>query len=226
MPRGQCTLPADDAGRILDRLAGLEQVIRPDDIRQSLTATGRVSTRELRVDLRDHPLGGPRDGVVDRSADPAGLQARPTAPRGRGVAGPLQPLHGPAAAGGGAGAASVQPGRPTLARPETPGAFYRGLRLMGIDGVVLDVPDSPANAAAFGRPPPGRAATAPSPRSKAQPGRVGDPCRGRLRREALRRQRAGDGRRVAPPPDPGDAPASGPGFLQLRTVAGSDRDGR
>jgi len=44
MPRGQCTLPADEAGRILDRLAGLEQVIRPEDIRQSLTATGRVST--------------------------------------------------------------------------------------------------------------------------------------------------------------------------------------
>ena len=45
MSRGQCTLSADDAGRILDRLAGLEQVIRPDDIRQALTATGRVSTR-------------------------------------------------------------------------------------------------------------------------------------------------------------------------------------
>ena len=39
-----------------------------------------------------------------------------------------------------------------LARPETPGAFYRGLRLMGIDGTVFDVPDSAANAAAFGRP--------------------------------------------------------------------------
>ena len=39
-----------------------------------------------------------------------------------------------------------------LARPETPGAFYRGLRLMGIDGTVFDVPDSEANAAAFGRP--------------------------------------------------------------------------
>ena len=39
-----------------------------------------------------------------------------------------------------------------LARPETPGAFYRGLRLMGIDGVVFDVPDSDLNAGAFGRP--------------------------------------------------------------------------
>jgi hypothetical protein len=39
-----------------------------------------------------------------------------------------------------------------LARPDTPGAFYRGFRLMGLDGVVLDVPDSAANAAAFDRP--------------------------------------------------------------------------
>ena len=38
-----------------------------------------------------------------------------------------------------------------LARPETPGAFYRGLRLMGLDGTVYDVPDSEANAATFSR---------------------------------------------------------------------------
>jgi hypothetical protein len=45
MPLGQCTLPADEAGRILDRLAGLEQVISPDLIRQALAETGRVSRR-------------------------------------------------------------------------------------------------------------------------------------------------------------------------------------
>jgi Transposase DDE domain len=38
-----------------------------------------------------------------------------------------------------------------LATPDTPGAFYHGFRLMGCDGTVVDVPDSPANAAAFGR---------------------------------------------------------------------------
>jgi hypothetical protein len=37
-----------------------------------------------------------------------------------------------------------------LATPATPGAFDRGLRLMGIDGSVFDVPDSEANAV-FGR---------------------------------------------------------------------------
>lgn len=38
-----------------------------------------------------------------------------------------------------------------MATPETPGAFLFGLRLMAIDGTVEDVPDTPANEAAFGR---------------------------------------------------------------------------
>lgn len=39
-----------------------------------------------------------------------------------------------------------------LASPDTPGAFRFGLRLMAIDGATLSMPDSPANARAFGRP--------------------------------------------------------------------------
>lgn len=39
-----------------------------------------------------------------------------------------------------------------LGRPETPGAFYRGLRLMALDGFTIDLPDTPANDRAFGRP--------------------------------------------------------------------------
>jgi hypothetical protein len=38
-----------------------------------------------------------------------------------------------------------------LAKPDTPGAFYHGLRLIGCDGTVGDAPDSPANATAFHR---------------------------------------------------------------------------
>ena len=44
--------------------------------------------------------------------------------------------------------AAVRP----LATPATQGAWYRGWRLLSLDGTTLDVPDSPANAAAFGRP--------------------------------------------------------------------------
>jgi hypothetical protein len=48
-----------------------------------------------------------------------------------------------------------------IARPmathQTVGAFYRGWRLMGLDGSTLDLTDTPANARAFGRPGTGRA---------------------------------------------------------------------
>jgi len=38
-----------------------------------------------------------------------------------------------------------------LGTAETPGAFYRGRRLLAIDGTTIDVADTPANAAVFGR---------------------------------------------------------------------------
>jgi hypothetical protein len=38
-----------------------------------------------------------------------------------------------------------------MATPQTRGAFLFGLRLMALDGTVEDVPDTPANAAYFGR---------------------------------------------------------------------------
>jgi hypothetical protein len=43
-----------------------------------------------------------------------------------------------------------------LARLDTPGAFYAGLRLMAIDGFALDLPDRPALDRVFGRPKNGR----------------------------------------------------------------------
>jgi hypothetical protein len=45
----------------------------------------------------------------------------------------------------------VEVARP-LATQATKGAWYRGLRLMALDGTTFDVPDTPANVAAFGRP--------------------------------------------------------------------------
>ena len=43
-----------------------------------------------------------------------------------------------------------------LATPATPGAFYRGLRLVSLDGTTFDVADTPDHAAHFGRPGSGR----------------------------------------------------------------------
>ena len=47
-----------------------------------------------------------------------------------------------------------------LAAEGLPGAFYRGWRLVSLDGSVLDVADTPENDAAFGRPGSGRGAGA------------------------------------------------------------------
>jgi len=47
-----------------------------------------------------------------------------------------------------------------LAEITTPGAFYRDLRLMALDGFVVDLPDRPALARIFGRPQSGRSAGA------------------------------------------------------------------
>lgn len=152
MPRGQCTLPADEMGRILDRLAGLDQVIRPQDIRQALEAAGRISTRScvltdevifrvvlamgLLTDLPIRQVFKHARRLREGEQSPARSNLC-MARRRLGVA-PLRHLFDRVA-------------RP-IARRETPGAFYHGFRLMGIDGTVLDVYDSPANSAAFGRP--------------------------------------------------------------------------
>jgi hypothetical protein len=152
MPQGQCTLPADEAGRILDKLAGLEKVIGPEAIRQALRATGRVNPRRCLLThevvlwvvlamglLTELPIRqvfkfARRLRPGEKSPDRSSLCV---ARQRLGVA-PVRQLF----------AQVVRP----LAQPDTPGAFYQGLRLMGIDGVVFDVPDSAANAATFGRP--------------------------------------------------------------------------
>ena len=47
-----------------------------------------------------------------------------------------------------------------LALPATAGAFYRGMRLMAVDGFVLDIPDTVDNDRVFGRPQSGRSRSA------------------------------------------------------------------
>lgn len=148
---GQALGPVD-----LQRLAGLQQFIGPDGLRQVLRETGRRNRSHCRLThevmlwvvlamglLTDLPLR-----EVFRHA--ARLR-------------PGQRLFGRAAlcrARQRLGVAPVrrlfqQVVRP-LAHPDRPGGYYRGWHLVGIDGTVLDVPDSPANARVFGRPTGGR----------------------------------------------------------------------
>lgn len=151
-------LPADDAGRVLDRLAGLEQVIPLEALRQALLASGRWNKRDCVLThevvlwvvlamgvLTDLPIRQvfkharrlrPEEATPDRSAL---CQAR----QRLGVE-PLRYLF-------------RQVVRPLATPARTPSAFYKGLRWVGIDGVVMDVPDTAANATAFGRPTAGAA---------------------------------------------------------------------
>ncbi len=152
MHQGRCSLPADEAGRVLDRLAGLEEIIRPEDIQQALNATGRVNSRRCmlthevvlwvvlamglftELPIRQVFKHARRLRKGEESPHRSSLCV---ARKRLGVA-PVRHLF----------AQIVRP----LAKPTTPGAFYGGYRLMGIDSTVFDVPDTPANDAAFGRP--------------------------------------------------------------------------
>lgn len=147
---------SDEDAFVMDRLAGLESVISRDLVWQALEATGRQNARRcplshevmmwvvlamglfthlpIRQVFRHSRRLRPQQKTPGRSAL---CEARQ-----RLGAEPLAWLHEHV----------VRP----LATPETPGAFYKGLRRMGIDGMVLDVWDSSSNAAAFGRPSSGR----------------------------------------------------------------------
>jgi len=148
--QGRSTLATDEGGHIMDRLAGLEKIIAPELMRQVLEETGRVNGRAclltheiamwvvLAMGLLTHlPIRQVfRHARRLRSDERTPARSSLCEARKRLGVEPLQMLHQRVA-------------RP-LATRDTPGAFYRGFRLMGIDGSVYDVPDSAANAA-FGR---------------------------------------------------------------------------
>jgi hypothetical protein len=147
-----CVLPADDAGRVLDRLLLLEQVIGPQQVWQALEDTGCFDSRRCRLSrevifwvvlamglFTDLPIRQvfkvcrrlrPGEETPHRSSLCLARQRLGLAP--------LRRLF----------ALTVR----LRATPQTPGAFYKGWRLMALDGTVYNVPDSVANAAAFGRP--------------------------------------------------------------------------
>jgi hypothetical protein len=152
MHQGRCSLPADEAGRVLDRLAGLEQIIRPEDIQQALNATGRFNSRKCTLThevvlwvvlamglFTELPIRQVfKHARRLRKGEESPHRSSLCVARQRLGVAPVRYLF----------AQTVRP----LAQPTTPGAFYGGYRLMGIDSPVLDVPDTPANDAAFGRP--------------------------------------------------------------------------
>lgn len=149
--QGSSTFSTDAAGRVLDRLAGLEKVISPDQVRQALLATGRANGHACKLShevmlwvvlamglLTDLPIRQVfKHARRLRPDEPSPARSSLCEARRRLGPEPVQHLHG----------LVVRP----LATPATPGAFWRGLRWVGLDGSVYDAPDSDANAAAFGR---------------------------------------------------------------------------
>jgi hypothetical protein len=150
--QGRCVLPPDESGRVLDRLAGLEKVIAPGLIWQVLLETKCINRRACTLThevmlwvvlamgiLTDLPIRQVfKHARRLRVGENAPHRSSLCVARQRLGIRPLRCLFQNV----------VHP----LATPNTPGAFYRGLRLMGIDGTLNNVPDSPANAKTFGRP--------------------------------------------------------------------------
>jgi hypothetical protein len=152
MTRQECCLkPTRDAGFILDRLEGLSKVIPPEIMEQALLDTGRAKQRACRLSHRVMLWVVLAMGVLTHLPirqvfkHARRLRAGERTPSRSNLCEARQRL----------GVKPVQRVFDLVVRPlatrEMPGAFYKGLRLMGIDGTVLDVPDTTANDARFGR---------------------------------------------------------------------------
>lgn len=156
MRRIESTLPVGEAGRVTDRLLLLEQVIQREGVLQALHDTHCFDARACRLTrevtfwvvlamglLTDLPIRQvfkacrrlrPGEKTPHRSSLCLARQRLGLAPVRR----------------------LFERTARLLATPQTPGAFYRGWRLMALDSSVFSVPDSDANAAAFGYPDGGR----------------------------------------------------------------------
>jgi Insertion element 4 transposase N-terminal/Transposase DDE domain len=149
--QGCCSEPARDTGNILDRLEGLRKIISPETIEQALLETDRGKQRACRLSHRVMVWLVLAMGVLThlpirqvfkharrmRLGEKTPSRSNLCEARQRLGAEPLRRVFD----------LVVRP----LATPQTPGAFYKGLRPMGIDGTVMDAPDTPANAERFGR---------------------------------------------------------------------------
>jgi hypothetical protein len=135
----------------MDRLAGLSKVIPPEVIEQALSDSGRTGQKSctlshqamlwvvLAMGILTHL---PIRQVYKHARRMVGGKKTPSRSNlceGRQRLG-VEPVRG----------VFEKVVRP-LATPTTPGAFYKGLRLMGIDGTVQDTPESAANAERFQR---------------------------------------------------------------------------
>ena len=132
-------------------LRGLYDILPPDRIAHILAATGRQSRRVRRIPadaaarlvvalglFADLPIPHVWRRLHPGADAPDPVESAFCQARDRLGVPPMRHLFDAVA-------------RP-MATHQTVGATYRGWRLMGLDGTTLDLPDTPANARAFGRP--------------------------------------------------------------------------
>src|SRR5437867_1609266 len=139
MRQAGCLVPTFDVATILDRLAGLSKVIPPEVLEQALSEAGRGQQRACplshRVMLWIVLAMGVLTHLPIRQVFKHARRMRPgeRTPSRSNLCEARQRL-------------GVEPVRRVfdavvrpLATPQTPGACYKALRLMGIDGTVQDV---------------------------------------------------------------------------------------
>ena len=148
---GCCSEGDSDSTGPLDRLAGLCKVISPEVIEQALSDSGRTGQKVCTLSHRTMLWVVLAMGLLTH------LPIRQVYKHARRMVGG-QKTPGRSSLCEARQRLGVEPIRSVfeqvvrpLATPATPGAFYKGLRLMGIDGTVQDTPDTPANAARFDR---------------------------------------------------------------------------
>ena len=143
--QGRSTLSADESGRILDRLAGLEKVISQEQITNALNATDKQSVRRCRLTneimmwvvlamglFTELPIRQVFKACRRlRQGEPSPCRSALCVARQRLGSQPLVALF----------ESVVRP----MATEQTPGAFYKGMRKVAIDGTVMDVPDCEAH---------------------------------------------------------------------------------
>jgi hypothetical protein len=152
MRQGSCWEAFPDDDKILDRLAGLAKIIPQSIMEQALFDSGRDQQRACRLCHRSMLWIVLAMGLLTH------LPIRQVYKHARKMREGEEKTPSRSNLCEARQRLGVEPVRRVfdlVARPlataETPGAFYKGLRLVGIDGSVFDVPDTPANAQRFHR---------------------------------------------------------------------------
>ena len=151
MKQGRSTLAKDEAGRVLDKILLIEQVIGPAMVEQALRDTACFDSRACKLTREVTFWVILAAGILTTMPIrqvfkfTRTLRFGESTPHRSSLCIARQRL----------GLAPVRRLFELLVRPLatclTRGAFHRDLRLVALDGTVLNVPDSAANANAFGR---------------------------------------------------------------------------